>query len=307
MRPRGRVLHAGDTPNMGQTTKIQWCDGTVNPTMGCEGCELWNRERGIKRCYAGVLHDRHGGRNPGFAPVFEEVVPFPGRMAEAAKWGDLRGRRRRDKPWLDGCARLIFVSDMSDALSASVSFEYLETEIIDTVTSATGRRHSWLWLTKRLARMAKFSAWLADHGIGWPSNLWVGTSITTGATTSRVRDLAKVGDKQTTRFLSVEPQSEDVRLRTQLDKVDWLIQGGESGPQAEPFDLAWARRLRDDCVDKGTAYFLKQLGRHPVDDGQPVKLRDGHGGDWDEWSAELRVRELPAAARGAGAGSPSRG
>ena len=35
-------------------TKIQWCDSTVNPTMGCDGCEIWGSQR--KSCYAGTLH-----------------------------------------------------------------------------------------------------------------------------------------------------------------------------------------------------------------------------------------------------------
>ena len=44
---------------MSRDTKIQWCDSTCNPTMGCDGCELWNKQR--KSCYAGVLHTRFGG------------------------------------------------------------------------------------------------------------------------------------------------------------------------------------------------------------------------------------------------------
>lgn len=49
--------------------------------MGCDGCELWDKNR--KSCYAGKLHERFGGSNPGFAPMFEQVTLFPGRMAEA--------------------------------------------------------------------------------------------------------------------------------------------------------------------------------------------------------------------------------
>ncbi|WP_438033676.1 hypothetical protein [Sorangium sp. So ce204] len=64
-----------------QGTGIQWCDDTVNPTMGCDGCELWGAQR--KSCYAGVLHERKGGKHPGFAPSFERVTRFAGRMAKA--------------------------------------------------------------------------------------------------------------------------------------------------------------------------------------------------------------------------------
>ncbi|MCC5850576.1 MAG: DUF5131 family protein, partial [Verrucomicrobia bacterium] len=50
-----------------------------------------------------------------------------------------------------------------------------------------------------------------------------------------------------------------------LTGIDWLIVGGESGNKdARPFDLAWARELRDLCREQGVAFFCKQLGSHPV-------------------------------------------
>lgn len=177
---------------MSRGTKIQWCDDTVNPTLGCEGCELWDRQNKI--CYAGSLTRRFGGSNPGFATVFEHVETAPGRMGVAAKWSDLTGTRRLKKPWLDGLPRTIFVSDMADALSKDITFAYLKEEIVDNVVSDKGSRHQWLWLTKRPARMAKFSAWLQRRGVLWPGNLWAGTSITTQKTTSRIKQLTDVGD-----------------------------------------------------------------------------------------------------------------
>lgn len=143
---------------MSASTKIQWCDSTCNPTMGCDGCELWTAK--VKKCYAGVLHVRFGGATKGYAPTFEEVTRFPGRMQQATRWKDLSGQPRADKPWLNGYPRLIFVSDMSDAMSDGVSFEYLRDEVIDCVTSDAGRNHQWLWLTKRPNRMAEFRAGL---------------------------------------------------------------------------------------------------------------------------------------------------
>lgn len=276
---------------VGQNTAIQWCDDTVNPTMGCDGCELWGADR--KTCYAGVLHRVRGGHNKGFAPTFEQVTLFPGRMAGAARWRDLTGSVRPGKPWLDGLPRLIFVSDMSDALSKAVSFEYLEQEIISTVIGEAGRRHRWLWLTKRPARMARFSRWLGERGIAWPSNLWAGTSITTQRTTRRIGPLLDVGDEGTTRFLSVEPQVEPVDLTRWLPRLDWVIQGGESGGKARPFDVAWAVNVLRQCREAGVPYFLKQLGAYVILDGQRRKLSDRHGGDWSEWTEAIRVRQTP--------------
>jgi protein gp37 len=95
------------------------------------------------------------------------------------------------------------------------------------------------------------------------------------------------------RFLSVEPQREAFRLNHEVGQVHWVIQGGESGPRARAFDVNWARQLLGDCRAQGTAYFLKQLGENPMDGETPLQLKHRHGGQWSEWPADLRVREVP--------------
>ncbi|MCE9553891.1 MAG: phage Gp37/Gp68 family protein [Planctomycetes bacterium] len=272
-------------------TTIQWTDGTVNPTMGCDGCPLWNRLN--KRCYAGKTTRRFGGTNPGLAKNFDVVELAPGRMAMATCWRDLSGTARRDKPWLNDLPRLIFVSDMSDALSQSVTFGYLRQEIIEQVSSELGRRHQWQWLTKRPARMARFSRWLTQQGVDWPTNLWAGTSIMTQSMTKGINHLLNVGDERTIRFLSVEPQWESIDLSQWLPQLDWVIQGGESGAVDHPFDLAWADELFEQCAESGVAYFLKQLGTCVREDGERLRFADRHGGDWSQWPRRLRVRQMP--------------
>ena len=276
---------------MSESTKIEWCDSTVNPVMGCDGCELWFGD--VKTCYAGFLHGRFAGATPGYAPKFEQVTKFPGRMMIAAKWNDLQATERKTKPWLNGLQRLIFVSDMGDALSSSVEFPYLEEQIIRSVCSIAGQRHKWLWLTKRPDRMATFSNYLADKGIAWPENLCAGTSITRQSTVSRINVLQKVGNLETMRFLSVEPQLSPVVLDEELATISWVIQGGESGAGARPFDFKWAESLRDTCRHTNVPYFLKQVGSNPVSSGIPVKLKSYHGNNWNEWPGALRIRETP--------------
>ncbi len=282
---------------MGMHTEIQWCDSTCNPTMGCEGCELWNPKTGVKKCYAGVLHARFGGNSKGYSPTFEELTYWPARMAKAAGWTDLTGTTREDKPWLDGLPRLIFVSDMSDALSAVVPFEYLEEQIIGIVTSPQGRRHQWLWLTKRPDRMAQLSESLRRKSVDWPDNLWAGASITTQVTTSRIESLLRVGNESTIRFLSVEPQHAPIELSPWLQRLDWIIQGGESGQGATPFHTEWALNLIQQCREAGVAYFLKQLGTVVFSGEKRLTFENGHGGDWSEWPKALRVRKMPKLVR----------
>lgn len=251
------------------------------------------------RCYAGTLHLRHGKNpfdpekrtNAGYAPTFEQVTAFPGRMERMARSRDLSGTRRPNKPWLDGLPRLVFVSDMGDALCGSVDFGYLKSEIIDAVMSPKGRRHIWLWLTKRPARMAEFARWLREeHGIDWPDNLVAMTSVIDRRMLRAVDHLREVPAK--VRGISVEPLIE--RVEIDIAGIDWLIVGGESGPGARPFDLAWARELRERCREEGVAFFCKQLGAAPVENGERLTLEDPHGGEWNEWPRDLRVREMPA-------------
>lgn len=82
--------------------------------------------------------------------------------------------------------------------------------------------------------------------------------------------------------------------------IDWLIVGGESGPGARPFDLAWARQTVAQCKAAGVPVFVKQMGARPVDalcemtgERRIAAIRDRKGGDMDEWPADLRVREWP--------------
>lgn len=343
-------------------TKIQWCHTTVNPVMGCDGCELsptlaqvravmtkiveplgsantaahalilsetaagpQHTKLNIKkiaevvanaidlpsdgrrklelvrllvretsqlyRCYAAELHRffNANGKQSGFASPFEVPKMFVGRAAKIALLPAPSAKETEAKPWLAGYRRLIFVSDMGDALSRDIPFEFLRNEVIAPASSKEGSRHLWLWVTKRPHRMAAFSSWLTDAGGIWPENLVAMTSITDTASISRIEQLRKVGARY--HALSVEPLWSDVSIP--LRGIDWVIVGGESGPNAKPFDLAWARRIQADCSKAGVPFFMKQFGARPSDTGVPLALVDGHGGDWAEWPADLRVRELP--------------
>ena len=163
-----------------------------------------------------------------------------------------------------------------------------------STASPDGRRHCWLWLTKRPQRMAEFSAWLDTQDVPWPTNLWAGTTVTAADKTFRIDELLKVGDEKTIRFLSVEPQLEPLDLRPWLPQLDWIIQGGESGRQPRKFDIAWAQEMHRDCQASGTPYFLKQLGAYTFRGQARVRLNDRHGADWSEWPDDApRVRQMP--------------
>jgi protein gp37 len=95
------------------------------------------------------------------------------------------------------------------------------------------------------------------------------------------------------RFLSLEPLLEDVG-EINPSGISWVIVGGESGNRARPFDVEWARSVLHQCREQHVACFIKQLGHSPVRGQAPLKLRSFKGKDWEEWPADLRVRESPS-------------
>jgi protein gp37 len=123
--------------------------------------------------------------------------------------------------------------------------------------------------------------------------LWAGTSITNKRSTIRIPSLLQVGDSETIRFLSVEPQIEPIDLRLWLHGLNWVIQGGESGNASRPFDLAWITDVLGQCRAAGVPLFVKQLGSYVLSSGHRMSFEDDHAGNWTEWPDEIRLREMP--------------
>lgn len=106
-----------------------------------------------------------------------------------------------------------------------------------------------------------------------PANVWIGTTVEDKQRADeRIPLLLSIPAK--VRFLSCEPllgplEFSNVSRRSdavqQLGKrallgIDWVICGGESGPQARPIHPEWALSLRDQCKAAGVAFFFKQWG-----------------------------------------------
>ena len=125
-------------------------------------------------------------------------------------------------------------------------------------------------LTKRAVRLRR----IADQ-LPWPSNVWMGVSVEHARELRRVDALRQV--PAAVRFLSCEPLLGPLG-KLDLDGIDWLIAGGESGPNHRPMQLEWARELRDHCLRTGTPFFFKQWGgRTPKQGGRLLDERT-----WDE-------------------------
>ncbi len=164
--------------------------------------------------------------------------------------------------------------------------------------------------------------------IAWPlPNVWLGVSAENQATADeRIPQLLAL--PAAVRFVSAEPllgpldltEVSERSVRTanmtvtrdalrpnalsaidyaQGNRLDWVIVGGESGNNARPFDLGWARSLVEQCKSAGVACFVKQMGSDPIDGlaGCSVLFQSKKGGDMNEWPPELQVQEFPRAER----------
>jgi protein gp37 len=149
-----------------------------------------------------------------------------------------------------------------------------------------------------LADTDKDNLWTEDGSLKimqweWPlPNLHLGVSVENqAAADERIPWLLKTPAAK--RFLSVEPLLEGVFLgRPVLKHIDWAIVGGESGTNARPFELNWARSIQEECLDLFVPFFLKQVGSNAFYQGQPFKTKSRAGTDPMEWPEWARVQEI---------------
>jgi protein gp37 len=169
--------------------------------------------------------------------------------------------------------RVIFVNSMSDLFHEDVPLDYIR-RVFDVMTATP--QHTYQVLTKRSKRLAR------DAGkIDWPPNVWMGVSVENQRYAFRTDQLRQV--PAAVRFVSAEPLIGPVSF--DLEAIDWMIVGGESGPKARSMEPAWVKQIRDDCVAADVAFFFKQWGgRTPKAHG-----RELDGRTWDEMPKEAAV------------------
>lgn len=163
--------------------------------------------------------------------------------------------------------RLVFVNSMSDLFHEDVPVSFIES--VFRVIRQTPR-HIYQVLTKRAERLAEVGA-----SVDWPSNLWMGVSIESNEYVYRADLLRQVSAR--TRFLSLEPLLGPLPALN-LQSIDWVIVGGESGPGARSMRSEWVRSLRDRCMVENVAFHFKQWGG--TNKKAAGRLLDGR--TWDE-------------------------
>jgi protein gp37 len=231
-------------------SSIEWTTSTWNWATGCtkisEGCRYCYMFRDYPRL------KRFGLRaykwSPGKIHLQEDVL---------------------DKPLHWKQPRMVFTNSMSDFFHEKIPFEFLD-RVIDIIRKTP--QHTYQVLTKRSWRMMKYSERIGK----FPDNVWCGVSVESAPYKFRIDHLRKT--RAPVRFLSLEPllgPIGDLDLR----EIDWVIAGGESGPNRRSCDPDWVRRIRDKCIESGTSFFFKQWGGpRPKSGGRTLD-----GKTWDQF------------------------
>jgi len=236
------------------TSKIEWTESTWNPLTGCTkvspGCKNCYAERMANRLQAMGLNKYRNG----FALTIHEDV-----LAEPLNW---------TKP------QYIFVNSMSDLFHRDVPLDFI-VRIFDVMRRA--HWHQFQILTKRAERLAEL-----DPYIVWPNNVWMGVSVENQTFIHRIEMLSNT--HAAIKFLSLEPLLGPL-ANLKLDRINWVVVGGESGPHARPIQPEWVRDIRDQCLHSRVPFFFKQWGgTNKKKSGRLLDTRT-----WDELPRELSL------------------
>ena len=188
--------------------------------------------------------------------------------------------RALDLPLSWSKPQAIFVNSMSDLFHEAVPEEFI------LRTFEIMRRANWhrfQILTKRSSRLLEMETILP-----WAANIWMGVSVENSDYTFRIDDLRKTG--AAIKFLSLEPLLGPLPALN-LDGIDWVIVGGESGLRARPMNSAWVIDIRDQCLESGIPFFFKQWGG--VNKKQAGRELEGR--TWDEMPLSTGILTLDAA------------
>lgn len=210
-------------------SKIEWTESTWNPVTGCtkisSGCLNCYAERMAKRLQAmGQENYKNGFKLTCHDHVLEQPLQWK-------------------RP------RVIFVNSMSDLFHEDVELEFIQ-RIFDVMYRANW--HTFQVLTKRADRLSELAPLL-----NWPDNVWMGVTVENADCEFRIDCLRDV--PSAVRFLSMEPLLSAVE-NMNLENIDWVIVGGESGPGSRPIEKKWVLNILKQCRKVDVPFFFKQWG-----------------------------------------------
>jgi len=273
-----------------EKSSIEWTDATFNPWWGCAKVSP-----GCDNCYA----ERDAAR-------YQPNRKLWGSDAERRFFGEehwmlpLRWDRRAAR---EGRRLRVFCASMADVFDNHEDLPLVREMLWDLIRRTP--HLDWLILTKRIGNARSMLP--ADWGGGY-SNVWLGASVVNQFEADR--DIPKLVQLSAARrFLSCEPLLGPIDLSSHLGiwwnstmrcwestgsainrdawggrRLDWVIIGGESGPNARSMTIGWAKEIVAACRGAAVAPFVQQLGARPVNrEGELHKVGDRKGGNMAEW------------------------
>jgi protein gp37 len=224
---------------------IEWTELTWNPVTGCNKISP-----GCKFCYAEVMSRRLKAMGVEKYKDGFNIKLHPNELSTPFTWKK---------------SKIVFVNSMSDLFHPEIPVDFIKA--VFAVMNNTPQ-HIYQVLTKRSDRLLE----LSDQ-LNWTENIWMGVSVENEKYTNRIVELSQTGAK--IKFLSIEPLIGPVKTLN-LDKIDWVIVGGESGHKARPVRKAWIDFIKTECEQKKVAFFFKQWGKPKfnVNQEDPTILAD---------------------------------
>lgn len=210
-------------------SSIEWTEMTWNPTTGCNKISA-----GCKYCYAEVMTRRLQAMG-----IEKYIDGFVIRTHDDAL----------NIPYGWKGSKVVFVNSMSDLFHPEVPLEFIK-KVFEVMNNTP--QHTYQVLTKRAERLFEL-----HEQLNWTSNIWMGVSVEDSRVTDRIDLLSNTNAK--TKFISCEPLIGPL-VDMNLENINWVIVGGESGRKARPIVEWWVWDIRQQCQDKGVAFFFKQWG-----------------------------------------------
>ena len=210
-------------------SSIEWTEMTWNPTTGCSKLSA-----GCKFCYAEIMSKRLQAMGIEKYKDNFEVKMHKDSLQIPYTW---------KKP------KVVFVNSMSDLFHPEVSLPFIM-KVFEVMNE--NPQHIFQVLTKRAERLFEI-----HKELNWTENIWMGVSVENDKVKSRIDFLRKTNAK--TKFLSCEPLLGSLE-KMNLNKIDWIIVGGESGRTPRPMEKEWVLDIQRQCKEKDVLFFFKQWG-----------------------------------------------
>jgi Bacteriophage protein gp37 len=210
-------------------SSIEWTEMTWNPTTGCDKISA-----GCKFCYAEIMSRRLKAMGIEKYKDEFEVKTHDEALSIPYTWKH---------------SKVVFVNSMSDLFHKEIPLEFIQ-KVFKVMND--NPQHVFQVLTKRAERLFEL-----HQELKWTHNIWMGVSVENEKVKGRIDYLRRSNAK--VKFLSLEPLIGPLPS-LDLENIDWVIVGGESGHKPRPMNSDWVIDIQEQCEKNNVAFFFKQWG-----------------------------------------------